>query len=318
MDDSKQMMKRYLLGELSEQEQVALEERYFGDPNVFNEVLQVESELVDAYARGQLSTEMRERFEHSYLKHSARRNRVEFAKSLTTRIDEREASVTRAQESPQSALNFSWWQRLLGTIGGRRPMLRFSMAFATVLILLAGVWIFFNIKRQQLPQGEAAQHREQTPPEQPAVTPQQTEKQQDQPHVGQIPPETSQPSLNANKTSVSSTVTLALTVGGVRSATGGPTQTLVIQHDKTQAQILLDLKDNNYVTYRVSLQKIGGPEVFTQTNIKPRSVKHGARFVFEVPTTRLTSGEYVLSLGGITPAGEVDDLSKSLFRVEKR
>ena len=312
MDELEQIATRYLLGELSEQEQAALEESYFRDPKVFDQVLQVESELVDAYARGQLSTEMRERFEQSYLKDPSRRNRVEFAKSLTTRIDERDASVTPASE-PQSAPNISWWQNFLGTVGGRRPMLRFSMAFAAVLILLAGIWIFFNIKRQA-EQKEAAQHREQPTPAQPGVTPPQQEQQQ----VAQTPPETSQPSPNSNKTPVSSTVTLALTVGGVRSATGGPTQTLVIPRDKTQAQILLNLKDNNYATYRVSLQKIGGPEVFTQTKLKPRSVRHGARFVFEVPTTRLTSGDYVLSLGGITPTGEVDELIKSLFRVEKK
>jgi len=310
MDELEQIATRYLLGELSEQEQAALEERYFRDPNVFDRVLQVESELVDAYARGQLSTEMRERFEQFYLKHPSRRNRVEFAKSLTTRIDKAEAPVIASRE-PQSDL--SWWQRLLGTVGGQRPMLRFSMAFAAVLILLAGIWIFFNIKRQS-EQKEAAQHREQPTPAQPGVTPPQTEKQQ----VAQTPVETSQPSPNSNKAPASSTVTLALTVGGVRSATGGPTQTLVIARDKTEAQLLLNLKDNNYATYRVSLQKIGGPEVFTQTNIKPRSVKHDARFVFEVPTTRLTSGDYVLSLGGITPTGEVDELSKSLFRVEKK
>jgi len=59
MDELEQNTRRYLLGELSEEEQAALERSYFTDSNVFNQVLQVESELVDAYARGQLSTEMR-------------------------------------------------------------------------------------------------------------------------------------------------------------------------------------------------------------------------------------------------------------------
>ena len=54
MNELEEITKRYLLGELSEQEQDSLEERYFRDPKLFNAVLQVESELVDAYARGQL------------------------------------------------------------------------------------------------------------------------------------------------------------------------------------------------------------------------------------------------------------------------
>ena len=111
---------------------------------------------------------------------------------------------------------------------------------------------------------------------------------------------------------------LALTVGGVRSPNGSATPTLLIPHETTQAQILLDLKDDSYPRYRVSLRKIDGPEILTQTNIRPRSTNGGARFVFKVPARLLTSGEYALTLGGITSEGEVDELSKSLFRVEKK
>ena len=315
MDELEQITTRYLLGELTEQEQAALEERYLRDPQVFNQVLQVESELVDAYARGQLSTEMRARFEKSYLKHPARRERVEFARALTTRIDEREGPVTRPEQSPQSALHISWKQRLLATLGGQRPALRFAMALTIVLIALAGTWMFINNRwRQQ--QREAAQvqaqrenqerrEREQTASQQSAQTP-------------QLPPETAEPSPNSITNSAPPIVSLALTAGGVRSADGVPTQTLVIPHDTTQAQILLNLKDDTYPRYRVSLRQVGGSEIFTQTNIRPRSTKAGARFVFKVPAGRFTSGDYALTLSGITPEGEVDDLNKSLFRVEKR
>src|SRR6185436_18959483 len=105
MDELEQTVTRYLLGELPEQEQAALERSYFKDPHVFDQVVQVESRMVDAYARGQLSSEMRERFEQSYLKHPSRRERVEFARSLTSRID---------KQPVKSAPPVSLWQRLLG------------------------------------------------------------------------------------------------------------------------------------------------------------------------------------------------------------
>lgn len=307
MDELEQITTRYLLGELSEQEQTALEERYFRDPQAFNRVLQVESELVDAYARGQLSTEMRERFENSYLKHAARRNRVEFARALTTRIDEKEASATRAE---QSSLSLSWKQRLLGLFG-QGPALRFAMALILVSVALAGIWILVKTQRKN--------QRERIAAQQPSQTPQQPEKQQTPAEqVAQVPPETSRPSPSPTKNSAPSTVSLALTVGGVRSADGGPTQTLLIPRETTQAQILLDLKDDSYPHYRVSLRQIGGAEILTQTNITPRRTKAGARFVFTTPARQLTSGDYALTLSGITPDGEVDDLNKSLFRVDKR
>src|SRR5678809_451720 len=84
MDELQKIATRYLLGELSEQEQAALEQRYLSNPQVFNEVLKVESELVDAYARGQLSAEMRERFENSYLKQPALLQRAKFCLLYTS------------------------------------------------------------------------------------------------------------------------------------------------------------------------------------------------------------------------------------------
>lgn len=311
MDELEQIATRYLLGELSEQEQAALEESYYRDANVFNEVLRVESELVDAYARGQLSTEMRDRFERSYLQHPARRNRVEFARALTTKIDE------RSLPAQQRELRVSWMQRLLAVFGGQGRALRFATALIILAVALAGVWIFINNRRRQQreaalieAQREIQQRREQerTLPQQPTETPQPEQR------AAQTPIETSQPSPS----SAPQTVTLALTVGAVRGANGGATQTLIIPHETTQAELLLDLKDDSYTRYRVSLQKVGGGEIFTQTNIRPRSTKAGARFLFKVPAKQLTNGEYALTLGGITPEGDVDDLSKSLFRVEKR
>jgi hypothetical protein len=314
MDQLEQITKRYLLGELSEQEQATLEERYFRDPEVFNQVLQVESELVDGYARGQLPTEMREQFERSYLKHPSRRNRVQFARALTTRIDEREQSVARTE---QSAAQISWKQRLIAAVGGPKPAWRFAMALVILLIALSGVWLWRQ-QRREVAQIEARKEeqqrreREQPAPRQPVETPKPEEP------VAQSPPEVVQPSPRSNTNATPSIVSLALTVGSVRSSEGRSTQTLVIPRDTTQAQILLNLKDDSYPRYRVSLQKIGGSEIFTQTNIRPRTTNAGARFIFTVAARQLSSGEYALTLSGINPNGEVDDLSKSLFRIEKR
>lgn len=117
MNELGKITKRYFLGELSDQEQDWLEERYFRDPKLFDAVLQLESELVDVYARGQLSTDIRERFEKSYLNHPPRGKRVNFAKALTTRIDQREQSVTRVEQSARSALPSSRWKRLFVIVG---------------------------------------------------------------------------------------------------------------------------------------------------------------------------------------------------------
>jgi hypothetical protein len=304
MDESEQSIRRYLLGNLSETEQCALEERYFADPQVFDQVLKIESELVDAYARGQLVDEAREEFEQFYMIHPSRKARAKFAEALAARLDQSEEPAS----SDQSTWPVSWWQRLLASLRGQRPTLRLSVAFATLLIVLGGFWIFIATRRQQ--QGELAQT-------QPAH---ETQPQRIEPpeRVEGSPKQAPQPTPQPPSTYAPPFVSLALTVGGVRSDHTEQTPTLVIPQGTAQVRLLLNIKGNDYSSYRASLQTAGGAEVFSQMSAKPKLTKTGTNFVFTVPASNLTTGDYVLTLRGVGQAGEVDDLSKSLFRIEKR
>src|SRR4029077_2358510 len=114
MDESEQTMRRYLLGELSEGEQSALEAKYFADPEVFNQMLETESELVDGYVRGHLTRETRAQFEQSYGAHPARSERGAVAAAMATVIDQVEESMPGSEPSPRPA---SWWQKLLASLG---------------------------------------------------------------------------------------------------------------------------------------------------------------------------------------------------------
>ena len=90
MSKQEQTIQRYLLGELTESEQEVLEQQYFNDRALFEEVVHVENELADKYARGLLAPATRDRFEKHYLDHPRRRERARFAEALATRIDREE------------------------------------------------------------------------------------------------------------------------------------------------------------------------------------------------------------------------------------
>lgn len=231
----------------------------------------------------------------------------------------------------QSSAPVSMWQRLLSSLRGRRPTMRFSVALATLLIMLVGGLIFVSSRRRQQ-QREAAQiqkareeqeqqaREQEMARQQPPTTPQPAEKPPDEAGGGAPSGPQPTPQLPPNPTvkSAPPVAFLTLRVGGVRGGDSGQTQLLVIPPGTTQAQLLLTLKDNSYSRYRVSLEKIGGAEIFTQTDLKPRSTKSGASFVFTVPARKFANGDYALTVSGINPDGDVDDLSKSLFRIEKR
>src|ERR1043166_3733320 len=144
MTDSDETLTRYLFGELPEPEQARLEERYFRDAQTFEHLARLEAELVDDYARGRLSPQMRGRFERAYLAHPDRRAHVRFGEALTTRLDE--VAAARAAERAE-ARHASWWQRLSASLAGGRRALAFSLTLLLLLVSSASVWLFIRGER---------------------------------------------------------------------------------------------------------------------------------------------------------------------------
>jgi hypothetical protein len=89
-------IRRYLLGLLPETEAEAVEEAYFGQPEVFDRVRGVEDDLIDDYVAGRLDGGDAAAFEGRYLASEPRRQRVEAARALRlARPPAASAPVTR-------------------------------------------------------------------------------------------------------------------------------------------------------------------------------------------------------------------------------
>src|SRR5881227_3242379 len=125
MTNSDEIWTRYLFGELSDSEQTRLEEHYFTDAQTFEQLAQLETELVDDYARGRLSPQMRERFERAYLENRSRRARLRFGEALAAKLDGIAASRVAGRTGVGGA---SWWQRFSSSPRGGRRVLAFSLA----------------------------------------------------------------------------------------------------------------------------------------------------------------------------------------------
>jgi hypothetical protein len=80
--DNHELIFRYLLGEMAEEDQTRLERGYFAEDGLFEELLVVEDELIDSYARGEFSEHERKRIERHFLRSRTRRERFMFARAL--------------------------------------------------------------------------------------------------------------------------------------------------------------------------------------------------------------------------------------------
>src|SRR5262249_48307407 len=78
------LLTRYLLGGLSDEEQVRVEDRAFTDAGYMEALDTAETDLIDAYVRGELADSERRAFEGRFFTSPQRRRKVEFARALAT------------------------------------------------------------------------------------------------------------------------------------------------------------------------------------------------------------------------------------------
>lgn len=104
-------MRRYLLGQLDEAEEEALELRLLTEADYVEELDIVTDELISQYLAGGLSVDERERFERVFLASSQRRQKLSFARTLQDYLEEERAatparSARRAQPRPSQPRRF--------------------------------------------------------------------------------------------------------------------------------------------------------------------------------------------------------------------
>lgn len=310
-------MQRYLLGEMPEAERTALEQEYFNDGRLFDQMVQVENELVDKYARGLLSPPVRDSFEQYYLTHPKRRERAKFAVALAAKL----AQTSEVATAPPPRAE-SLWSRLQSSMRG--PKLAWAFSVALLLMAAGAVWLLVESRRlrQEFAKTESQRttqaQRERELQQQVASERQRAEQlsaelerlRAEQQAISPVPT----PPVKA----LPAFVSLMLTVGGTRSADTAPPAVLVIPARTEQVRLQLNLSARDYPSYRAALQAAGGKEIFAWQRLTPKATKAGARLALIIPAQRFATGDYILTLRGISETGEVEDVSKSLFRVERK
>jgi hypothetical protein len=310
-----QTITRYLLEELSEQERIEFEESYFTDSRLFDRVQKAENDLLDDYARGDLPSSLRRRIEEKYLANPERSERLRFAEALVTRVDVIKTS------GPTVTVEPSAWAGFVDRLRGRAPAFPLSFALAALLIFVAGLWLFISTTtrlRQELNEAQTArslleQHEREL---QQQIADKQARTDQLAGELDRLRSEVGTTGTGS-KPPRSLVASLILSVGDVRGAETGAPAKLVITAATEQARLQLKLKDKDYPSYDLVLQAADGKQVFKHEGLVS-SNKASPTLVVSVPAKWLTDSDYLLVLRGVTRAGDSEDVSKWLIRVEKK
>lgn len=316
---SEQNIRQYLLGELTEQEQLEIEDRAFADRGVLEEILAVEQDLIDDFVSGDIPEDKRPGFETHFLASTERRKKVAFAKALAKVVNESFVPATDVAVAP------SWRTRLAGFFTS--PMPAYSFAAASVLLFLVGAWLVVDrIRlRSELTQLRSAQEsqisqnrqlekdlanerlRNQEFMANRGSTPQQSPAPDNQPESPQQPTTPSSPVV----------VGFALVPGISRSNASIPQLAIAKDVSLVRLQIGIDLQES-YSRYRVEVRTQRGQQVYSQGNLAAHVTSHNRNISLNIPASVFKNGRYELGLKGISANGTTEDVSFYYFDVVKK
>ena len=131
-DDNHDLTRRYLLGQLTDEEQQNVEERLLSDDDLFQELELTKDELTQEYASGQLTAKEREWLQSHFLISRDGEQKHDFAKTFA-------AYARDHQVQPPKALSFI--ERLRSFWNAQPKILQAAAAIAVLVIAVAFVWL---------------------------------------------------------------------------------------------------------------------------------------------------------------------------------
>lgn len=311
---------RYLLNDLGDQEREQVEEKYFNDPDFLDQIDAVEAELIDKYALGLLSANEREKFERHVLNSHSQRQKAEFGKELIDLIEQEQLAISPAAPEMQSNKT-SWWHSLLSVVSLPKPGLGF--ATATIVIVLGGGWLIVETVRlrSQFDQMRAAQVALEQQKEElrRRLDQEQKDNAETASELKRVQDELDR--LRNNQSvfaSAAFSIPTPLLSSNLRNV-GGKAQKVEFPADAKAIELKLQLRPDieNYTAYSAVLVNKGGGE---KTPIgKARMVKGGRIVTVVVSTNLLTNHrEYSLVLEGKSDSGDDEEAGNYPFIVVKK
>jgi hypothetical protein len=339
------LMIKYLLGEASEQEQSRLEEEYFADDALFEQLLAAEDDLIDSYVRGDLSSHEHKLFERSFLTSHRRRERVELARGLRRAISTELAAagehlLNEEQKSAVGEDKAMWWRSLLAALSGKNPTLGFALAALLFVVLGAASVLLLQQRHEdrRLASSPAVPQQKDVPPQLAAPdgaadqTPNNS-KQETSPRNSPAQELTAKPQQPRVKEGANYHVprhddgakqlsprpiiaSFVLAPGLSRDI--NEASNLAVPPGTDRLRLQLNFVDDNYSAYRAVLETAEGKKIWSQSALKSRSGDSGNAVVLTLPADLLKDGDYILTLGGVTPRQEIEDVSEYSFRIVRK
>jgi hypothetical protein len=320
IEDDK-LIRQYLLGALSEEEQAKVQDRLLCDREFFDRLVIEENELVDDYLSGALTEEQEEKFKSYFLAAPERHQKLRFSKALKKLISERAPFRPGIEKSSQR-------KHLFGLKGFSPP--RFAAGAVAALIFAFAVWVAIEnarlrrrIDNARTAQAEwlerARQSERQLSDEKQRNREFSQEIERERNHSLEIEREMGRlkQARDAGRAGIrGSVVSFALMPGLSRE--GDNSNQLEIPPGTNRVRLELYPEKINHKNYRAELRTREGNLIRSWNNLKLRKTSSGNQVIVNLPAAMLTNGDYILMMRGVEGKEKQERAGTYYFRSVKK
>jgi hypothetical protein len=289
------LVRKYLLGDLGQDELERIEERLLTDAGFAEEVSIAQTELIDDYVGGKLSDEERGQFEKHFRLPPGRLQKLRFARAFDKYTEEwgesasHPAGEIRPVPSPRRALSSRQSRRT-----------KFGLALAAALAVLAVCCVaalLFEKGWFRRPSARADGRRELL------------EKELVRLNKSQGQGSTASAGYQA------SSATFMIPLKPILVRGSGENRGAALPADVEVVQLRLEMATDKYQSYRAVLQTDEDMELAMIDDLRADTTDHGRQIVLNLPREYLPPDGYQIKLGGLNAAGQYEDAGLYPFQI---
>jgi hypothetical protein len=317
------LIRRYLLGEVTDQEREQVERQLMTDRRYLNRILRVEESLMDEYVRGELDHDEIGPFETYFLSAPERRDKLGFAESLNRYIAEErdwKAAGVAGADSEAAGPKGAW-------LWPSRPAGRTAMALLAVATLVLAACIIMllthnaRLKGQILEQQanlshaeeELRRHLDEQTRRSEELARQLEQSQNEAARIGEELSRLKQEKAPHQEPPPPIVASLIVAPGSVRD--NGRINRVNLTTDTQRLKLELKLQGEDYRSYRVEVQTIEGKSLWKEVNLRARQRAGEKSVVAILPASRLPEGDYLATVSGAAAGGGYEEVATYYFTV---
>jgi hypothetical protein len=333
--ETAELMTRFLLGQLSDEEQKTVEERFLADDEYFAQLLVMEDSLVDDYVLDRLNDEERKNAELLFRSSAAAKKEVEFTEDLVANLKKRREAKAEAGKREKKqvvatdeivAPKTSSWLRSQASlnliVAGLKGLPKGFSATAGLIVLLfagASIYLIYQYQRQtrELLAQQAALER----------SVQETRQKlngeiQNSSELGKrLDLETemriqAEEALAQIRNRESKSIFSFVLLPTIFQRTAG-SKTVRLNPESNRLQLLLEVPSEiRYPSYNVVIRTFDGPQIWSRNSIPATQIKQN-KLSLILSSSLFPYNDYRIELNGVSETGASQLVADYAFKVRK-